>query len=274
MWQANLAECSEGVKEGGLEMKKILATVIASCLILGGCGGNPAVKELRVGTDIPAGEYKITLKQGGGYFEVKRPMGDVEIPIVEQHSDDRLEFVATVAEGETLKIVRGDCELIKDAATIIAEQNKAGLGLAFDEFKFLYGAKIKELAASTGWDVGKMHLSRTDNQDFFYFKLADNVTIYGVAKDFTGELTEVTVLSTPQTADDAGAALLAYVLVVSVLSPELSAEQRGELFTELKLNAVTIAELKHGNATTIRGNVKYSTSFNEADRTFRFKALS
>lgn len=255
-------------------MKKFLAAIIGACLILGGCGGNPAVKELHVGTDIPAGEYKIKLKQGGGYFEVRRQMGGFEVPIVEQHSDDRLEFVTTVAEGETLKIVRGDCELIKDAATLIAEQKQAGLGLTFDEFKFLYGTKIKELAPSSGWDVSKMHLSRTDNQDFFYFKLVDNVTIYGAAKDFTGELTDVTVLATPKTAEDAGAALLAYVLVVSVLSPELPAEQRGELFTELKLDSSSIADLQNSGATAIRGNIKYSTSFDKADRAFRFKAFS
>ena len=255
-------------------MKKILAAIIGACLILGGCGGNPNVKELRIGTDIPAGEYKIKLKQGGGYFEVKRSIKGTMLPIVEQHSDDRLEFVVTVSEGEVLKITRGDCELIKDAATIIAEQNQAELGLTFEEFKSLYDRKIKELAPSSGWDVSKMYLSRLDNQEYFYFKLAENVAIYGLAKDFTGELTEITILSTPETSEDAGAALLAYALVVSVLNPELPADQLGELFTELKLDATGIADLKRDGATVIRGNVKYSTSFDEATHTFKFKAFA
>lgn len=255
-------------------MRKFLAAIIVACLILGGCGGNPNVKELHVGTDIPAGEYKITLKKGSGYFEIGRAMNDMIIPIKKQHSDDRYEFVVTVAEGEVLKIALGDCELIRDAATIIAEQNQGGLGLTFDEFKWLYGAAIKETASSSGWDVSEMHLSRLDDQDYFYFKLTENVVIHGLAKDITHELTEIMILSTPQTSKDAGAALLAYALVASVLSPELTVDERGELFSELRLNASSIADLNRDGASAVRGNVKYSTSFNEADRSFRFKASS
>ena len=137
---------------------------------------------------------------------------------MKQHSDDRYEFVVTVAEGEILKI------------------------------------------------------ARVDNQDGFYFKLTDAVTLCGLAKEFTGELTEVTILSTPQTAEDAGAALLAYVLVVSTLSPELTVEQRGELFSELRLSAETISELQGHIAIATRGNVKYSAYYDEQRKSFSFSA--
>lgn len=65
--------------------------------------------QFKVGVDIPAGEYKITL-EGGGYFAVTK---DTRRAIVKnQFTNEGGSFYATVADGQYLQIKKGTGQFV------------------------------------------------------------------------------------------------------------------------------------------------------------------
>lgn len=96
-------------------------------------------------------------------------------------------------------------------------------------------------------------------QDVFQKKFSDNVIVMGNIDKASGLVKEAWVLVSPTSADVMMDALITYGLIISVVSPELTTDQRGNLMLELKIMDERIKELANGNAQAIRGNVKYST---------------
>lgn len=110
------------------------------------------------------------------------------------------------------------------------------------------------------YNIDNAELEAGTAQDVFQCNLSEDVVIIGNVEKGSGLIKEVWVLCNPQSMGSAADALIAYGLIMTIVNPEMTTEQRGELMYELKLTDKRIEELSIKSGVAIRGNVRYKTS--------------
>lgn len=216
--------------------------------------------QYKVGVDIAAGEYKITL-DAGGYFAVTNDTRNAYVK--NQFTNDGGQFYATVADGQYLQIKKGTAEFVGVATPQVAQpvQQAASpkvlnLGLTLDEFKRNYRNNALILSGKD-FNIDNAQLKIGEAQDVFQCNITPNCIVMGSVDKSSGLIKEAWVLCSPDGILDG---LIAYGLIISVVNPELTTDQRGELMAELKLPD-RIKELFNSEGKTIRGNVRYMTGY-------------
>ena len=96
-------------------------------------------------------------------------------------------------------------------------------------------------------------------QNTFQFLFSQQTAIIGSVDPSTNLLKEVMILTQPQNQDGVAEMLMAYGLVMAVLNPELSQEQRAALLKEIYLTPEGLIQLNSAKGTAFRGNVRYVT---------------
>lgn len=133
------------------------------------------------------------------------------------------------------------------------------LGMTFEQFKVAYRTNA---LAITGNDINvdNAQLKVGEVQDVFQSNISPNVIIQGSIDKASGLLKETWIISKIETPEDAMGVTITYGLIMSVVSPELTAEQRAALMNDLKLN-VHIEELATGKVQRLVGNVRYTSDY-------------
>lgn len=133
------------------------------------------------------------------------------------------------------------------------------LGMTFEQFKVAYRTNA---LAITGKDINvdNAQLKVGEVQDVFQSNISPNVIIQGSIDKASGLLKEIWIISKIETPKDAMDVTITYGLIMSVVSPELTAEQRAALMNDLKLN-VHIEELATGKVQRLVGNVRYTSDY-------------
>ena len=234
--------------------------------------GQLAAGEYKVGTDIKSGEYKITLDAGGYYAVTNDTRRDIA---KNQFTNEGGSYYATVSDGQYLQVKKGVSEYV--GATKIAEKpapapqpipkpapppkpaKVLNLGMTFEQFKVAYRTNA---LAITGNDINvdNAQLKVGEVQDVFQSNISPNVIIQGSIDKASGLLKETWIISKIETPEDAMGVTITYGLIMSVVSPELTAEQRAALMNDLKLN-VHIEELATGKVQRLVGNVRYTSDY-------------
>lgn len=234
--------------------------------------GQLAAGEYKVGTDIKSGEYKITLDAGGYYAVTNDTRRDIA---KNQFTNEGGSYYATVSDGQYLQIKKGIGEYV--GATEVAEKptpapqpapkpalppkptKVLNLGMTFEQFKVAYRTNA---LAITGSDINvdNAQLKVGEVQDVFQSNVSPNVIIQGSIDKASGLLKETWIISKIETPEDAMDVTITYGLIMSVVSPELTPEQRAALMNDLKLN-VHIEELATGKVQRLVGNVRYTSDY-------------
>lgn len=223
----------------------------------------------KIGKDAKDGEYKITL-EAGGYFEVTKNTRHEGIYIVKnEFTNEGGSFYATVLNGQYLQIRKGTAEFVGATKSQVAQpvQQAApappaapakvlNLGLTLDEFKRNYRNNALILSGKD-FNIDNAQLKIGEAQDVFQCNVTANCIVMGAIDKSNGLIKESWVLCSPDGILDG---LIAYGLIMSVVNPELTTDQRGELMTELKLPD-RIKELFNSEGRAIRGNVRYMTGY-------------
>lgn len=228
-------------------------------------GSNLLAGQYKVGVDIPAGEYKIML-EAGGYYAVTKDTRRAYVK--NQFTNEGGQFYATVADGQYLQIKKGTAEFVGAAAPKaeqLVQKSEAppaptkilNLGMTLDEFKQAYKSNSIAITGKQ-FSIDNAQVKVGFAQDVFQCNITPNLIVMGAIDKSTGLIKESWVLCSP---DEILDGLIAYGLIISVVNPELTTEQRGELMLELKIMDERIKELSNGTVNTIRGNVKYTTGY-------------
>lgn len=227
--------------------------------------------QYKCGSDIVAGEYKITLEPKG-YFAVSK---DTRRNITHnKYSQDGGSYYATLNTGEYLQIKQGVGEFVKAVEAEppkpvpvqkpVVPQKVLNLGMTFEQFRSAYNAKIIEYAPETGWDVSGTELITGEQQDIFLWQFMERVALMGMVDKSSGLIKKMVVMALPQNQTDYEGAMLAYGLAIAVLSPELNYGQRSKLLEDLHIFDelyATFMDIKQRNYNALRGNVKYQTDY-------------
>ena len=116
------------------------------------------------------------------------------------------------------------------------------------------------MIAGNDFNIDNAELKVGSVQDVFQCNLSQDLVVMGNIDKASGLVKEAWVLCSPKSSDTMLDGLIVYGLIISVVSPELTTEQRRELMLELKIMDERIKELSNGaRVNTIRGNVKYAT---------------
>lgn len=133
------------------------------------------------------------------------------------------------------------------------------LGMTFEQFKAAYRTNALALGG-VDYNLENAVIKSGDVQDVFQCNISQNVVVQGSIDKASGLLKETWILCQIATSNDALDAVIAYGLIMSVLSPELTAEQRNTLIGELKLNT-HIEDLATAKVQRVVGNVKYTADY-------------
>lgn len=233
--------------------------------------GKLAAGEYKVGSDIKSGEYKITL-DAGGYYAVT---SDARRAIVRnQFTNEGGSYYATVSDGQYLQIKKGVGGYV--GATEVAEKTAPApqpapkpapppktakvlsLGMTFEQFKESYK---NNAVAITGMNINvdNAQIKEGPAQNVFQSPMSQDVIVMGSIDKANGQMKEAWVIC-KSNSDSMLDAIIAYGLIMSVVNPEMTTEQRGSLMGELKLNE-RITELATTEGRAIRGNVRYMTKY-------------
>ncbi|MBR1806919.1 MAG: hypothetical protein IJ774_11130 [Selenomonadaceae bacterium] len=235
--------------------------------------------QFKCGTDITAGEYKITLDKDG-YFAVTKTTGRDFVK--NQFAPEGGSFYATVVDGQFLQIKNGTGEFVGAVQPQTAQPapqpaKVLNLGMTFGQFRDALNANIATYIPEFGWDVSAMNLMVGNQQDVFLHQFTDRIAILGTTEKSSGLVRGIVVMSLPQNQNDYDGALLAYSLVMATLSPQIGYGERSQLCSELRIFSDlpdTYAELKKQSYSILRGNVKYSSAFNAEKGAFHFFATA
>lgn len=235
--------------------------------------------QFKAGTDISAGEYKIAL-DAKGYFAVTKTTGNDYVK--NQFTNEGGTFYATVLDGQFLQIKNGTAEFVGEVQKPTAQPapqpaKVLNLGMTFGQFRDALNASIAAYIPEFGWDVSAMNLTVGNQQDVFLHQFTDRIAILGTVEKSSGLMRGVVVMGLPQNQNDYDGALLAYSLVMATLSPEIGYGERGQLCGELRIFEDlpdTYAELRKQSYSVVRGNVRYSSSFNAEKGAFNFFATA
>lgn len=133
------------------------------------------------------------------------------------------------------------------------------LGMTFEQFRDSYK---RNALAITGrnFNIDNAQLKVGSAQDVFQSNISPNVIVQGNIDKASGLLKETWIISKIETSEDAMDVTITYGLIMSVVNPELTAEQRAALMNDLKLN-VHIEELAKAKVQRLVGNVRYTSDY-------------
>ena len=148
---------------------------------------------------------------------------------------------------------------VEQSAQTPAPPKILNLGMTLEQFQKSYRTNALMIAGND-FNIDNAELKVGSVQDVFQCNLSQDLVVMGNIDKASGLVKEAWVLCSPKSSDTMLDGLIVYGLIISVVSPELTTEQRRELMLELKIMDERIKELSNGaRVNTIRGNVKYAT---------------
>lgn len=217
--------------------------------------------QFKAGSDISAGEYKITLEPGG-YFAITNTTGrDIT---KNQFTNEGGTFYATVADGQYLQIKKGSGEFVGAANKPAPQPTPApakvvNLGMTLEQFKQIYRSNSLRITGKE-FSIDNAQVKIGGVQDVFQSKVSDDVIVMGSIDKANGLIKEVWVLCGLSDVEKITDGLIAYGIIMSILNPELTTDQRGDLMIELKLMSERVTDLQDTPSKAMRGNIRYSAS--------------
>ena len=133
--------------------------------------------------------------------------------------------------------------------------------LTAEEFREKFNLKSEELAHQL-----QMKISEPLNGDF---KHEFNPHLILSGKVGEKNISEIEIFAAPENQDESFQAIVCIGLIISIFNPELSQDERSEVFNDLKMYVDNATA--NMNEKTVRGNVEYSVRTDEDKKVF-FKA--
>ena len=134
--------------------------------------------------------------------------------------------------------------------------------LTTEEFREKFNASAQRLAPNLGLTIDKLNV---DGKTFSH-EFTPKLKISGKIDD-NGQITELKIFMEPTNQDESFQALNALGLLIATLNPELDAEDRGEVFRDLRMLKEVSTEGTY-DWTTERGRVEYSVHSDKGKSTF------
>ena len=140
-------------------------------------------------------------------------------------------------------------------------RDAADLGMTFEQF----ATSLQVNSSNFGMPLSIHDTKFTpgSEKNGYTCNILQNLSLMAAVDKNTGMITIVELFATPKTTDDLLNMVFAYGTVMSILNPELSQDQRGEILQQLYLTPEKLPQLKETGGRVVRGNVKYMTSFIE-----------
>ena len=136
--------------------------------------------------------------------------------------------------------------------------------LTAEEFRERFNFKSEELAHQLKMKIPEP-LEITDGN--FKYEITPHLILSGKVGE--KNISEIEIFAAPENQDESFQSIVCIGLIISVFNPELSQDERSEIFNDLKM--YVDKSDANMNETTERGNVKYSMKTDENKKVF-FKA--
>lgn len=122
-----------------------------------------------------------------------------------------------------------------------------------EEFREKFNANSAELARQLEL---KIESPLETSEQTFRYEFTPHLYITGFLKE-NGNIDELKIFSKSENQDESFQTIVCFGLLISVFNPELSQDDRSEVFQDLKM--MELVDEKNLNETTTRGKVLYST---------------
>lgn len=132
------------------------------------------------------------------------------------------------------------------------------LGMTPDQFK----NKFNQVSSDFGFDlrIGQMEIKDGQQQNSLKYFFNDRLGVIGGINKTDGSLRDVAILGQPSQSSTDNLRILACMgIVMAIVNPELTADQRGELMHDLGFKAD--ADLTKLDNHAIRGNRRYYSTY-------------
>lgn len=136
------------------------------------------------------------------------------------------------------------------------ENELYNIGYTPNDFRAIFNNKSRELDA--GFALPRLNVEKGAVQDGFRHSLTNNLVIMGTVHKKDGMVRSVSVLGSGDGTIESGAnIILAMVVLISTINPELNPDQRGEILKNLGVfdNKTDIMDL---NKETTKHGIRYS----------------
>ena len=247
-------------------MKKFLATLIASCLILGGCGGlepkkvepeiTPSVPRHEINCDVPEGQrYKIKMEVGG-HYEVLNESGET-ILRGNQGRDTVFLFA-----GQKLIVYDGKAEVIKPKNTVTPTVATTSPRLTVQEFDVRFIEILNSVAAKlgvAGGEMGAPEVQADGAYKIYVYPLGDGLKMSEIT--LSDVIKKVDITAATATRDNLLTALIVFDAAVRSFSENVSVD---EIHRELELDGNILSSPTKTNSVKLNG-IKYEKKITDGN---------